>query len=516
MVKRQSRRGKGRVGNWRKKRTRTGEERERERERERRRRRRKKKKREGHTGFDWGMEELAMLRQFIAEAQELSEIYGYAVSSYNLHLQPPPLPPPLYDRWCFAKPNNGTADDSDFSFIMQNHPKPATFEMLEPWKPAPTKKSKKERSKGRSQIISSSTNGMDPAIWKEFPEDLFEAVVARLPTATFCRFRSVCQKWNSLLNSHSFSQQYDQIQPTLPWFYTITHDCLVSGAMYDPSSKKWYHPPLPVFQKKVIILPVASAGGLICFVDIGHKSFYLFNPLTGSLKELPARSSIRVWSRIAVGMTLNGKTTKEGYKILWLCCDGVYEVYDSIKNSWDRPGTMPSSVKLPLSLNFKSQAVCVEGCVYFMRSEPDGIVSYDMRSGVWKQFLSPSPNDRLSDQALAECGGKIMLVGLLTKNAVTCVCVWELQKMTLLWKEVDRMPNEWCLEFYGKHLKMSCLGNKGLLLLSLKSRQVYRLVTYDILKKEWLKVPGCALPHGRKRHWMACGTAFHPCITASA
>ncbi|PQQ07023.1 hypothetical protein Pyn_25975 [Prunus yedoensis var. nudiflora] len=23
--------------------------------------------------------------------------------------------------------------------------------------------------------------------------------------------------------------------------------------------------------------------------------------------------------------------------------------------------------------------------------------------------------------------------------------------MTLLWKEVDRMPNIWCLEFYGKH-----------------------------------------------------------------
>ncbi|KAL0335958.1 UNVERIFIED_CONTAM: F-box only protein 6 [Sesamum radiatum] len=112
--------------------------------------------------------------------------------------------------------------------------------------------------------------------------------------------------------------------------------------------------------------------------------------------------------------------------------------------------------------------------------------------------------------------GRIMLVGLLTKNAATCVCIWELQKMTLLWKEVDRMPNIWCLEFYGKHVRMTCLGNKGLLMLSLRSRQMNRLVTYDLSSREWLRVPGCVLPRGRKRQWIACGTAFHPCLTALA
>ncbi|KAK9161234.1 hypothetical protein Syun_007575 [Stephania yunnanensis] len=32
--------------------------------------------------------------------------------------------------------------------------------------------------------------------------------------------------------------------------------------------------------------------------------------------------------------------------------------------------------------------------------------------------------------------------------------------MTLLWKEVDRMPNIWCLEFYGKHVRMTCLDTE--------------------------------------------------------
>ncbi|GJN16893.1 hypothetical protein PR202_gb03919 [Eleusine coracana subsp. coracana] len=93
---------------------------------------------------------------------------------------------------------------------------------------------------------------------------------------------------------------------------------------------------------------------------------------------------------------------------------------------------------------------------YFMCTEPDGVLSYD---------------------------GRVMLVGLLCKNAATCVCIWELQKMTLLWKEVDRMPNIWCLEFYGKHMKMTCLGNSGLLMLSLKAKRMNRLVTYNLSKR---------------------------------
>nr|GEY19704.1 hypothetical protein [Tanacetum cinerariifolium] len=212
-------------------------------------------------------------------------------------------------------------------------------------------------------------------------------------------------------------------------------------------------------------------------------------------------------------MTINEES--RSYQIIWVGSDGEYEVYDSIKNTWTCPGRMPACIRLPLSLNFMSQPVTVDGSMYFLRSDPDGIVSYDMETGVWKQYTVPAPL-HLSDHALAECSGRIMLVGLLTKNAATCVCVWELQKMTLLWKEVDRMPNIWCLEFYGKHIKMSCLGNRGLLMLSLRSKMMNRLVTYDILRKEWLKVPNCVLPHSRKRQWIACGTAFHPCLTAKA
>ncbi|XP_058093134.1 F-box only protein 6 isoform X2 [Magnolia sinica] len=419
----------------------------------------------------------------------------------------------MFGRWCFLDLDKDSVDDGCYNLILSRG-KSGSLKMVEAIKSPPAKKSRRERN--RERMLSATCSNMDERIWKEFPEDLFEAVVARLPVATVLRFRSVCRKWNSLLASHSFSQRCAEVPQAYPWFYTITHENVNSGAMYDPSSEKWHHPTIPSLSlaMKMIILPVASAGGLVCFLDIGHRNFYVCNPLTQSFRELPARS-VRVWSRVAVGMTLNGNSTSGGYKILWLGCNGDHEVYDSLSNSWTRPGSMPSSIKLPLVLNFRSQAVSVDGKLYFMRANPDGVVSYDMSSGVWKQYAIPPP-PHLTDHTLAESGGRIMLVGLLTKNAATCVCIWELQKMTLLWKEVDRMPNIWCLEFYGKHVRMTCLGNKGLLMLSLRSRQMNRLVTYNVSSGDWQRVPGCMLPRGRKRQWIACGTAFHPSLTALA
>ncbi|KAL5762445.1 hypothetical protein ACOSP7_018709 [Xanthoceras sorbifolium] len=473
------------------------------------------------------MEELTMLGQLIGQLQELLQFYGSFPPNHNnnnnnnnLLLLPPP---PHYlhfhssyqhhyhlNRWCYPDIDDSSADD--YYGLVMAAGKSGSCKMLEPLKPPPTKKSRKERNRGKLPGATSTAEVMEQEIWKEFPEDLFEAVIARLPVATFFRFRSVCRKWNSLLTSQSFSQHCAQVPQAKPWFYTITHENVNSGAMYDPSLKKWHHPTISSLPTKMIVLPVASAGGLVCFLDIGHRNFYVCNPLTQSFKELPARS-VKVWSPVTVGMTLNGASG--GYNILWVGCDGEYEVYDSVRNSWTRPGSMPSNMKLPLSLNFRSQAVSIDSTLYFMRSDPEGIVSYDVVTGMWKQFIIPAPL-HLSDHTLAECNGRIMLAGLLTKNAATCVCIWELQKMTLLWKEVDRMPNIWCLDFYGKHVRMTCLGNKGLLMLSLRSRQMNRLVTYNVMSREWLKVPQCVVPRGRKRQWIACGTAFHPCLTAMA
>ncbi|KAL4570107.1 hypothetical protein LXL04_025758 [Taraxacum kok-saghyz] len=420
-----------------------------------------------------------MFRQLIGQLQDFVDLHGFP---------PPPAPiaPPSY-------------------FF---HPQPPT--KLPPPPPSPLHDDRKSKrtQKEPTQIETSDLNETMEEIWRYFPEDLYEAVIARLPIAAFFRFRSVCHNWNSLLTSDGFTRQCSQFRPPQPWFYTIAHNNVNSGAMYDPVSRKWHHPIAPKIPTTTIVFPVASAGGLLCFLDIGHRSFYVCNPLTNSIKELPTRSA-KVWQRVAVGMMSETPATGTGgYKIMWLASNGEYEVYNSKTDTWQRLGTMPECIKLPLSVNSNLQTVTADGWLYFLRSDPDGIVSFEIESGTWKEYQIPFPPDS-GDHALAECGGRIMMVGVVRKGAASCVCIWELQKMSLLWKEVDRMPNVMCLEFYGKHVKFLCLGNGGLVMFSLESKMMNRLITYDILKKEWVKVNGNGL-------WIVCGTAFHPSLTATA
>jgi hypothetical protein len=103
-----------------------------------------------------------------------------------------------------------------------------------------------------------------------------------------------------------------------------------------------------------------------------------------------------------------------------------------------------------------------------------------------------------------------MLVGMLRENDARFVCIWEVQKVTFLLKEVDRFPLS---ESYGIVRGPTCWGNNGLLLCCLRLYTMYHIVTYNIATRKWVKV---RFPYGRKlvEKNYVFGTAFEPCLTA--
>ncbi|KAH7864914.1 hypothetical protein Vadar_012010 [Vaccinium darrowii] len=345
-------------------------------------------------------------------------------------------------------------------------------------------------------------------LWKELPEELREAVLARVPMSTIFRFRAVCRKWNSLLTSHRFYNQIEERQLSRPWIYAIFCGEPVR-AIYDPSVNKWHRCTTIHGVPDISFCPVTSALGLVILIDVWRRRYYVGNPLTQSFKELPLSGNIP--SYVGVGMTVNRGLTSGGYKILQVDLRGDYEVYDSIENSWT-PGSIPFNVMLNLSRRRGwTQTVSIGDTIYCLSSNPEGIVSYNTETRVWQQFTVPTPSHLGNDRVIAECGGKIMLVGLLTDNTSTCVCIWELQKVTLSWKEIDRMPER----FHGKLTFMFCFGNQGLLLLYVPSTRTNTLVAYNMVTREWVVVPSFVLPGGRERDLIFGGVAFHPCLTAS-
>ncbi|KAJ6804923.1 putative F-box only protein 6 [Iris pallida] len=113
-------------------------------------------------------------------------------------------------------------------------------------------------------------------------------------------------------------------------------------------------------------------------------------------------------------------------------------------------------------------------------------------------ILPLSPH--LTYWTLAESGGRVLLIGLLSKFAATCIGVWELPRTTLLWKEVDRMPNVPCLEFYGKSHMDELYWKPGIAYVVPDMEAVADVGQLLCCDGGWGKVEDQVLPcNGRKR-----------------
>jgi hypothetical protein len=134
-------------------------------------------------------------------------------------------------------------------------------------------------------------------------------------------------------------------------------------------------------------------------------------------------------------MTMNGSA---GYNILKLGLDRTFEIYDSITKCWSHLRKIPECIK---EQSFTiSNNVSIDNTLYFKHVYSKRIISCDTSTGVWTQHLIQVPLNT-SDLTLVESDGRIMLVGLVRENYGECVCIWEVQKMTFLLKEVDRKKN---------------------------------------------------------------------------
>ncbi|KAG0488199.1 hypothetical protein HPP92_007010 [Vanilla planifolia] len=89
--------------------------------------------------------------------------------------------------WCFDYSDDDLADYGHCGLAMEA--KLELLNMLEA-NTCPYKRSRSEKSGKRLFTIPNLIDSMEQEIWKEFPEDLFEAVIARLPIPTLFRFRT--------------------------------------------------------------------------------------------------------------------------------------------------------------------------------------------------------------------------------------------------------------------------------------------------------------------------------------
>ncbi|MCO5549185.1 hypothetical protein L7F22_002651 [Adiantum nelumboides] len=280
-----------------------------------------------------------------------------------------------------------------------------------------------------SLLIRANDVVMDVKIWSSLPEDIIEKVLAWVPLTSVLRFRAVCRRWNSVLlsgrflSSHSKSSLHRQ-----PCFLLCTIGQV--SCTYDPSLGKWLTLLKPTSPGASV---VASTGSLLCLGNqvTECRVLSVCNPITRSLRHLPAMSKLRLIHKV----TMVEDRNTNSYTIVVAGEDGlpmpnphnfnlITEVFNSRCNAWHA-----AEDPLP-EANFGSDpGVWFQGSFYCLTELPYGIVRFCPEEGVWRKVSVVMPSS-LSVPSLVTAKNRMMMVGrckvdVQTGAAIT-IRLWEL------------------------------------------------------------------------------------------
>ncbi|EFJ25162.1 hypothetical protein SELMODRAFT_413910 [Selaginella moellendorffii] len=173
----------------------------------------------------------------------------------------------------------------------------------------------------------------------EFPDELLEEIVIRLPIQSIIAARSVCSRWRNKLCAKYFQAKKDSREPQQRWiimdFFLLSEGFL---GVFDTIDKKWLKIPLSLPPNTRFSLLCGSCGYL-CFMDrqaITTHHIHLCNPVTQQWLQLPLPRSIKT-SRLHIRMY--GIRGSNHFKLLMI--DGTdlpsrlaSSLYDSQTGDW--------------------------------------------------------------------------------------------------------------------------------------------------------------------------------------
>eukprot|EP00249_Psilotum_nudum_P024099 c29092_g1_i3 orf=2647-3849(+) len=332
--------------------------------------------------------------------------------------------------------------------------------------------------------------------WDKLPQELAERVLACLPVASVFQCRSVCKKWMSILTSSSFLDLWAKVSPQVSWFlvYNNSH----GFAAFSPATNRWNN--IPIFARCSLdprqVLLMASSGGLLCFRSRNTEftTLTVCNPVTKTFRVLPDMLQIRYIDILGMVADRNSNS----YKILVTGTTessvgySITELYDSSTESWVHHC---HSERDCLQFWYEVHAIWCEGFFYCLTMMPISstqgyrLLAYDMQQKDWFDLSVKIPSNNLRCPSLLACQGRLLLTGkIVVENTIKSVCIWELDRISLKWKEIDSMPAFILNKIHVPHfLVIQCFGNSDLICFS--RYRGSQSVMYDLSRKTWHWIP---------------------------
>ncbi|XP_078438191.1 galactose oxidase/kelch repeat superfamily protein isoform X2 [Wolffia australiana] len=328
---------------------------------------------------------------------------------------------------------------------------------------------------------------MENDIWATLPDDLLTEVLARIPPFLLFRMRSVCKRWNSILNDRRFLRFHSQVHSHGPCLLTFWRNSQTRHfSVFSFSLKSWYRMPSGFLPDWALFL-VSSSGSLICLSGYEGPTFRVIicNPLTQEWKLLPLMHYNQQRQMIMVA-------DRKDKSFMVIAVSDVYEplpteVYDSKVDRWSVNQIMPA-----VSIFSSKMAFC-DSRLYLETISPLGLMMYRVDSGRWEHIPARFPRSLLDGYLVSGPRKRLFLVGRIgLYSTLQSMRIWELDHDRTVWVEVNRMPP--------KHFRallrlaaerFECFGQDNLICFTTWNQG--KGLVYDVDKKSWSWITGCAL-----------------------
>ncbi|KAM0012046.1 putative F-box domain, kelch-type beta propeller, F-box-like domain superfamily [Helianthus debilis subsp. tardiflorus] len=333
---------------------------------------------------------------------------------------------------------------------------------------------------------------MEDNIWAMLPDDLLNEILARVPPFMIFRLRSVCKRWNLILQDNGFLKFHSQVPSHGPCLLTFWKNSQTGQtphcSVFSLPLKQWYKIPFTFLPQWAYWL-VGSSGELVCFSGLDGLTFrtLICNPLTQSWRMLP---SMHYNQQRQLIMVVDRK--KRSFKVI--AASDIYgdkslptEVYDSTLDSWSLHQTMPA-----VNLCSSKMAFC-DSRLYMETISPLGLMMYRLDAGYWEHIPAKFPRSLLDGYLVAGTQKRLFLVGRIgLYSNLQSMRIWELDHAKVIWIEISRMPPR----YFRALLRLSaerfeCFGQDNLICFT--SWNQGKGLIFDVDKKVWSWITGCAL-----------------------
>ncbi|CAA7401170.1 unnamed protein product [Spirodela intermedia] len=378
---------------------------------------------------------------------------------------------------------------------------------------------------------------------EDLHQDLLEKILSWLPASSFFRLRSVCKRWRSAESSATFLNSCSGIASREPWFLMVDPD-VDQSVVFDTSEGNWKnigHPALLRETRNSNSIPVASSGGLVCFLTTAG-SFIVCNPVTGACRELPPmglgeeKEKERIY---AIAMT------SSPYKLFVISGDFPnirLKIYDSAEERWEEAqlsggephSTAERDVAGDETVYFLSKAgevvatntqrspskqyssvITTQGgeLHMFFLSSGGAVVGCNLTQRSFSEYPRLLPVHLEHSFDVVEYMGELMVVALSEFLESASLRVWRFCKDDQLWHQVAAMPPAMSHELHGKQADVNCVGLGDAILVCVSSAEFSRHIVCNLPSGRWSELPECSL-RGTNAGELRSAFSFEPRLEA--